>query len=142
MIPDLSEFFSQLDPSRILRPTFLMRISKKNKPFPGHYTAVRMMNLEFLSLANRRGVPGRFAKWDRLIATFCAASHRFDYFSENNYFPVQICIGCLASWRTSNFDAKRLYFTGTAGPAYLRNRKKEAFPFVNISHRWIPRYIH
>ena len=60
-----------------------MKISK-NKPFPEHYTAVRMTNFEFfLLLANRRGVPGRFAKWDRLIATFCAASHCFDNFSGN-----------------------------------------------------------
>ena len=61
-----------------------MKISK-NKSFPGHYTAVRMTNFDFLAfaLANRKGVPGRFAKWDRLLATFCAASHRFDDSSGN-----------------------------------------------------------
>ena len=59
-----------------------MNISK-NRSFPGHFTAVRMTNFDFFALANRKGVQLRFAKWDRLLATFCAANHRFDDFSGN-----------------------------------------------------------
>ena len=68
-----------------IKADFLMKISK-NMPFPWTLHCGEDDKFRIFSLAYRRGVPGRFAKWDRLIATFCATSHRFDDLSGNIIF--------------------------------------------------------